>query len=82
MPDNRIAGAEVDAMGTTTLDIRAQTRAVIENIRDILASAGAGLADVVEISRPRSSACWRAIRIAWWWWTRPMSISALSRPSR
>ena len=37
-------------MGTATLDIRAQTRAVIENIRDILASAGAGLADVVEIS--------------------------------
>lgn len=37
-------------MGTATLDIRAQTRAVIENIRDILASAGAGAADVVEIS--------------------------------
>ena len=37
-------------MGTATLDIRAQTRAVIENIRDILASAGAGQADVVEIS--------------------------------
>ncbi len=31
-------------------DIRAQTRAVIENIRDILASAGATLADVVEVS--------------------------------
>ena len=27
-----------------------QTRAVIENIRDILATAGAGLADLVEIS--------------------------------
>ncbi len=48
--DNSIAGAEVDAMGTTRLDIRAQTRAVIENIRDILQSAGAQLADVVEIS--------------------------------
>ncbi len=48
--DNTIAGAEVDAMGTTQLDIRAQTRAVIENIRDILQSAGAQLADVVEIS--------------------------------
>lgn len=48
-PDNTIAGAEVDAMGTTTLDIRAQTRAVIENIRDILESAGASLSDVVEI---------------------------------
>ena len=50
LPDNRIDGAEVDAMGTATLDIRVQTRAVIENIRDILASAGASLADVVEIS--------------------------------
>ena len=37
-------------MGTTTLDIREQTRAVIENIRDILQGVGAGLEDVVEIS--------------------------------
>ncbi|MGY6272798.1 RidA family protein [Achromobacter denitrificans] len=50
LPDNRIAGAEVDAMGTAALDIRVQTRAVIENIRDILGTAGATLADVVEIS--------------------------------
>lgn len=49
-PDNTIAGAEVDAMGTACLDIRVQTRAVIENIRDILASAGAGLEDIVEIT--------------------------------
>lgn len=49
-PDNSIAGAEADAMGATRLDIALQTRAVIENIRDILATAGAGLADVVEIS--------------------------------
>jgi 2-aminomuconate deaminase len=49
-PDNSIAGAEVDAMGTTRLDIREQTRAVIENIRDILASQGASLADLVEIT--------------------------------
>jgi 2-aminomuconate deaminase len=48
--DNTIAGAEADALGTTRLDIRAQTRAVIENIRDILNSAGAELRDVVEIS--------------------------------
>lgn len=48
--DNSFAGVEVDAMGTTRLDIRAQTRAVIENIRDILATAGASLSDVVEIS--------------------------------
>ena len=48
--DNSIAGAKVDELGTTHLDIRAQTRAVIENIRDILQSAGAQLSDVVEIS--------------------------------
>ncbi|MGA3213571.1 MAG: RidA family protein [Terriglobales bacterium] len=48
--DNSIAGAVSDHMGTTQLDIRAQTRAVIENIRDILATAGATLHDVVEIS--------------------------------
>ena len=49
-PDGSIAGADVDALGTTRLDIRVQTRAVIENVRDILASAGADLADVAEIS--------------------------------
>ena len=48
-PDNSIAGASVDAMGTTSLDIRVQTRAVIENIRAILQSAGAGLTDLVEV---------------------------------
>src|SRR5277367_4997184 len=47
--DNTIAGAEVDSLGATRLDIRLQTRAVIENIRDILQSAGAGLQDLVEI---------------------------------
>ncbi len=49
-PDNSFAGAAVDAMGTTTLDIRVQTRAVIENIGDILQSVGASLSDVVEVS--------------------------------
>ena len=48
--DNSIAGAEVDEFGTTHLDIRTQTRAVIENVRDILASAGADLSDLAEIS--------------------------------
>jgi 2-aminomuconate deaminase len=48
-PDNTFAGAEADAMGTTSLDIRVQTRAVIENIRDILSSVDASLSDVVEI---------------------------------
>lgn len=48
-PDNTIAGADADAMGTTQLDIQVQTRTVIENIRDILQSAGADLLDVVEV---------------------------------
>jgi 2-aminomuconate deaminase len=48
--DDTIAGAEAGATGTILLDIRLQTRAVIENIRDILQSAGAQLQDVVEIS--------------------------------
>ena len=47
-PDNSFAGAQADALGVTTLDIRVQTRAVIENIRDILRSAGAELGDLVE----------------------------------
>ncbi len=48
-PDNTIAGASVDAMGTTALDIRAQTRGVVENLIKILAAADATLADVVEV---------------------------------
>ncbi len=49
-PDNTIAGAAVDASGTLRLDIRAQTHAVIRNLRDILEAAGAHLADCVEIT--------------------------------
>jgi 2-aminomuconate deaminase len=49
-PDNSIAGAEVDGLGTVTLNIRKQTEAVIENIRDILQQAGAELKDVVEVT--------------------------------
>jgi len=48
--DDSIAGAQRDAAGRSVLEIRAQTRAVLENIRDILTSAGASLADVVEVS--------------------------------
>jgi len=48
--DNTIAGAEVDALGTTSLDIRAQTRAVLENIRDLLRAVGAELADLVQVT--------------------------------
>ncbi|WP_330310725.1 RidA family protein [Streptomyces sp. NBC_00523] len=49
-PDNSFAGVATDELGTTDLDIRAQTRAVIENIGDILADAGGGLADVVQVT--------------------------------
>ena len=49
-PDNSFEGASTDAAGVTTLDIRAQTRAVIQNIRTILAGAGAGLEDLVQVT--------------------------------
>ncbi len=49
-PDNSFAGADADAMGVLDADIRAQTRAVIENIKAILESAGASLKDLVEVS--------------------------------
>ena len=47
-PDNSFEGAEVDAMGVTRLDIRAQTRAVLRNIASILEHAGASLQDLVD----------------------------------
>jgi 2-aminomuconate deaminase len=49
-PDNTIAGASADALGTATLDIREQTRAVIENISAILGSVGASLGDLVQLT--------------------------------
>ncbi|MGW3361646.1 RidA family protein [Streptosporangium canum] len=49
-PDNTIAGAAADEFGMVTLDIAEQTRAVIENIGDILKAAGADLSDLVQIT--------------------------------
>lgn len=50
-PDNSFAGVkEIDAMGTIELDIREQTRAVIENIKDVLAAESANLSDLVEVT--------------------------------
>jgi 2-aminomuconate deaminase len=49
-PDNTFEGVEVDDMGTTNLDIKAQTKAVLENIDDILKEEGASLKDVVDIT--------------------------------
>jgi 2-aminomuconate deaminase len=48
--DNTIAGADDDATGKKCLDIRVQTKAVLENIRDILSSVNAAMDDVVEVS--------------------------------
>jgi 2-aminomuconate deaminase len=49
-PDNTFEGVEVDEMGTTNLDIKKQTKAVLENINDILKEEGASLKDVVDIT--------------------------------
>ncbi len=49
-PDDTFVGVEIDESGSATLDIREQTRAVIENIRDILHSVDADLNDIVDIS--------------------------------
>ncbi len=48
-PDDTFVGVDI-IDGTKVLDVSAQTRAVIENIRDILADAGAGLADLVQVT--------------------------------
>jgi 2-aminomuconate deaminase len=49
-PDNSFAGVEVDEMGTTNLDIKAQTKAVLENIDDLLQSEGFSLKNVVDVT--------------------------------
>jgi 2-aminomuconate deaminase len=49
-PDNTFAGAAADEAGTLKVDIAVQTRAVIENIRDILAAEGAQLSDLVDVT--------------------------------
>ncbi|MGP4015026.1 RidA family protein [Saccharopolyspora sp. 5N708] len=48
--DNTFAGVEVDELGTTNLDIQAQTRAVLDNIGAILGEVGAELSDVVQVT--------------------------------
>lgn len=49
-PDNSLAGAEVDALGVTELDIRVQTRAALANVGAILGTVGACLADLVQVT--------------------------------
>ena len=49
--DNSFAGVEqVDEMGTKRLDIKAQTRAVLENISDYLEAESATLDDLVDVT--------------------------------
>jgi 2-aminomuconate deaminase len=49
-PDNSFAGVRTAADGSVSLDIREQTRAVIENVREILASVGCELTDLVSVN--------------------------------
>ena len=51
LADNSFAGVhQVDEMGTVRLDIKEQTKAVLENIKDFLATEGATLEDVVDVT--------------------------------
>jgi len=49
-PDDTIAGADPGPDGQVVLDIAVQTREVLANIADILASVGAGLSDLVQVT--------------------------------
>jgi 2-aminomuconate deaminase len=48
--DDSFAGVDVAADGSVHLDIREQTRAVIDNIADILGSVGCDLTDLVQVT--------------------------------
>jgi 2-aminomuconate deaminase len=48
--DDTFEGVTVDADGQVTVDITAQTRAVITNIADLLASVGLGLEHLVQVT--------------------------------
>ena len=51
LPDNTFAGVhQIDEMGTMRLDVREQTKAVLENIKDYLAAEGATMTDVVDVT--------------------------------
>ncbi len=49
-PDNTFIGVNVDEFGTTNLNIKAQTKAVLDNINDILKEEGASLKDIVDVT--------------------------------
>lgn len=48
--DDSFIGVEVAADGSVSLDIAAQTRAVISNISDLLATEGLGLEHLVQVT--------------------------------
>jgi 2-aminomuconate deaminase len=48
--DNTHEGVTLDADGTVHKDVAVQTKAVIENVRGILQSAGADLKDIVDVT--------------------------------
>lgn len=51
LPNNSFAGVhQVDEMGTMHLDVKEQTRAVLNNIKDYLATEGATMKDVVDVT--------------------------------
>jgi len=48
-PDDTFEGVRVEADGSVVVDIRRQTRAVFENIRDMLTGVGAGLESLIDV---------------------------------
>jgi 2-aminomuconate deaminase len=48
-PDDTFEGVRVAPDGSVSIDVRRQTRAVFENIRDMLVGVGAGLESVIDI---------------------------------
>ena len=47
--DGTFVGAEADEMGTTSLDIAAQTHAVLHNLESILQTVGLDRSDIVDV---------------------------------
>lgn len=51
LADNTFAGVhQVDEMGSMHLDVKEQTKAVLQNIQDYLATEGATMKDVVDVT--------------------------------